>query len=361
MAKPTKVDTIDENLQSKVAESTLDGKTAVLENLSRQLFVTGNYSDVTLVVAEKRYPAHKAILAASSPYFQRMFYGSFWKEGSSSEVTLVEIPSCEEAFETFLRYFYSGSVTVTNATVIPIVTLADKYDVQSLKNTCSKYMVNMLYNKGDFEAALGWVTFAEQMRMHVLQLKCYDMICFEFDKASYLTSWLLLSLEQILTILKRSDIVASNEFTVYQAVEKWLLGHTITVKEVRSVLSHIRFKNMTVDHLCQVEKSQLVSLDVCKENHLLALCLSRAFRYLAVQKSYPHDAIRGDNKPAEYQRIYMESSGSLSTATFEWTGDGKCASLKPRCTAQLHLKQNIIHGNWGSLIALASIRLGFQA
>ncbi|XP_072037265.1 BTB/POZ domain-containing protein 17-like [Amphiura filiformis] len=333
MAKPTKVDTLDENLQSKVAESTLDDKTAVLENLSQQLYVTGNYFDVTLVVAEKRYPVHKAILAASSPYFQLMFYGGTWKEGSSGEVKLVETPSCEEAFEMFLRYFYSGTVTVTNKTVISIVTLADKYDVQSLKDTCTKYMVDMLYNKGDVEAALGWVTFADQMSMHDLQQKCYDLICFDFDKACNLTSWLSLSLEQIVTILERSDIVVYNEYTVFQAVEKWLLGHSVTEKEVKSVLSHIRFKNMTVDYLCQVEKSQLASLHVCKENHLLTLCLSSAFRYLAIQKSYPHYAIvRGDNKPEEYQRIYMESSGSLSVAAFEGTGNGKCASLKPTCT-----------------------------
>ncbi|XP_072037262.1 BTB/POZ domain-containing protein 17-like [Amphiura filiformis] len=313
-----------------VEKSSLDGKKAFLETLS-QHFESGSFSDVTLIVGDKRYSTHKTILAASSPYFQRMFYGGTWKEGKNSEVKLEETPSCEEAFETFLSYFYSGSVSVTIETVVPVVTLADKYNVQGLKDICTKYMVEMLHNKRDVDAALGWVTFAEQMRMHALQQKCYDLICFDFDKACNLTGWLSLSLEQILTILKRSDIVVANELSVFQAVETWLLGHSVTEKIRKRVLSQVQFKNMNVEQLCKVEKSQLTSRDVCKENNPLTPYLYDAFRYVAVKNFFPN----GDNKPAVYQRCYTASeyNGSLSTATFYGNLDGRCAKLTARCTS----------------------------
>ena len=153
--------------------SSLDGKSAYVDKIS-QHFKNDKLSDIVLVVGGKRYPAHKTILAALSPFFERMFYGSTWKEGNGGDVKLEELQICADVFETFLRYFYSGSVSVTRETVIPIVTLADKYDVDSLKDICTSYMINMLYTHHDIEAAMSWVTFAEQMRMHDLQKKCYD-------------------------------------------------------------------------------------------------------------------------------------------------------------------------------------------
>ncbi|XP_072036500.1 BTB/POZ domain-containing protein 17-like [Amphiura filiformis] len=341
----TKLYEPDETIFS-LEESTLDGKTTFLHNLS-QHFRSGDFSDVTLIVGNKRYSAHKAILAASSPYFQRMFYGGSWKEGSGSEVMLEEIPSCEEAFETFLRYFYSGSVTVTKKTVIPVVTLADKYDCQGLKEICSSFIADMLNNKYDVEAALGWVAFAEQMRMHALQQKCYDLISYNFDKACNMSGWLSLSFEQILTILKRSDIVASNEYDIFQVAQTWLLGHPITENEVKGVLAQVQFKNMTVEQLCQVEMSQLASHDVCTENNLLTPYLYDAFKYVAVTDHYP----TGDKQPAEYYRCYKASElyGPLKTVTFNGAGHKRCANLTPKCTLTPDTKYYTWHfGKFGS-------------
>ena len=82
--------------------SSLDGKSAYVDKIS-QHFKNDTLSDIVLVVGGKRYPAHKLILVAFSPYFERMFYGGAWKEGNGDDVTLEESQDCIHVFGTFLR------------------------------------------------------------------------------------------------------------------------------------------------------------------------------------------------------------------------------------------------------------------
>ena len=315
--------------------STLDGQVAYLDNLS-QHFKSDEFSDVTLVVGWKKFPAHKAILATASSYFQRMFYGGAWREGAGEEVELQEEPDCEEEFEMFLRYFYSGSVDVTRETVKPIVTLADKYDVEGLREICSSYVVNLLTEKPDYELALDLLAFAEHMRLYDLQERCFDLICFNFEKACSHESWCTLPLEMIIAIIKRPEVVVSDEYVVYQAVQEWLLGKVETdvplsdatqreIDIVCSILPYIQFKNMTVEQMCRVESNPLETHNRCKTDHLIHPYLFEAFRYVAVKDHCPD----GTNEPAKFQRCYTGAPG-LTTVTFD-DADG-CAHVTPDCT-----------------------------
>ena len=337
MAKSPKSIALNESIL-KGEKTTLDGRPLFHQNLYEQLFQSGNFSDVTLVVGNRRFPVHKCILAASSTYLQQMFCsgGGCWMEGNNNEIKLDETPSCQEVFESFLSYFYSGAVIVSNETVIPILTLADKYGVQGLIGMCTEYIAVLLYQKLDVEAALRSVEFAEQLKMEALQLKCYDLISCNFEIAFKLDSWSLLSLDQILTILKRSDIIAASEYTVFEAVQAWLIGHFCTKVEIEQVLSQVQFKNMTVEELCQVEKSDLASLYMCKQNHLLVPHLKDAFRFIALKDHYPNS----HNESAQFQRIYSDTFATTPTVTYfsVLMSDGAvphgaaCAWLEPICT-----------------------------
>ena len=186
-------------------------------------------------------------------------------------------------------------------------------------------MIEMLNTHHDFGAALCWVTFAEQMRMHDLQKKCYDLICFNFEKACNLADWNSLSVEQVLNVLKRSDIVVSNEYVVFQAVEAWLKDKTASNEEVSQLLSYVQLKNMTIQEMCQVEKSALASQYEGRSNNPLTPYLSGAFRYLAVRTLHPE----GDKESASLQRYYTaDPSATLKTATFNSNGS---VLLKPSC------------------------------
>ena len=66
---------------------------------------SGTLCDVTLIVEGVEFPAHKVILAASSPYFQAMFASSF-KEKNESKQEIYGID--HETFRIILNYIYTG-------------------------------------------------------------------------------------------------------------------------------------------------------------------------------------------------------------------------------------------------------------
>ena len=53
-----------------------------------------------------------------------------WSESCESIVGLHELDECVAHFDTFLEYLYTGIVSLTYSTVLPLLALADKYNVQ---------------------------------------------------------------------------------------------------------------------------------------------------------------------------------------------------------------------------------------
>lgn len=53
-----------------------------------------------------------------------------WSECKESRIVLGETPACAEIFDRFLQYFYTGHICVDAQTVMPILTLADKYNLK---------------------------------------------------------------------------------------------------------------------------------------------------------------------------------------------------------------------------------------
>jgi len=85
--------------------------------LSSQLYKqqkTGQFCDIKLIIGEKKWEvtAHKAVLAANSPYFETMFSSSF-VEKVQSEIVIdppSDIIDDEDAVQLVLQFIYTGHV-----------------------------------------------------------------------------------------------------------------------------------------------------------------------------------------------------------------------------------------------------------
>ena len=82
------------------------GKTQLQTDLIN-LFEFGAFSDVTFLVHEKEFAAHKSVLTSRSIYFKNMFDAEML-ESTTNRVHVTDVdPS---TFETVLRFLYSGVV-----------------------------------------------------------------------------------------------------------------------------------------------------------------------------------------------------------------------------------------------------------
>ncbi|XP_072020248.1 kelch-like protein 15 [Amphiura filiformis] len=78
------------------------------------------FCDVTIIVGDQRFPAHKAVLSCASEYFQGMFTSGF-QESTMSEIT---VPGTEESFARILDFAYTGNFTLSLRTVVGILNMA---------------------------------------------------------------------------------------------------------------------------------------------------------------------------------------------------------------------------------------------
>ena len=129
------MEVVEENWQSKC--STIAERTSFVFN-------TELLSDVKFVVPASRgesesrkvIPAHKFVLAISSPVFYAMFYGQMAETKDS-----IELPHCEyESLLEMFRYLYSDKVNLSGSNVMQVLYLATKYMVPSLAKKCHQYL-----------------------------------------------------------------------------------------------------------------------------------------------------------------------------------------------------------------------------
>lgn len=86
-----------------------------------------------------KVPAHKGLLAASSPVFNAMFNGEL-KE--NDEVKIVD--ATYEAFEEFLQFFYDKEVKLTMANIADVLNLVHKYDIAAGSKIVEKFLIETL-------------------------------------------------------------------------------------------------------------------------------------------------------------------------------------------------------------------------
>ena len=83
--------------------------------------------------SKKVIPAHKFVLAISSPVFFAMFYGQVAETKDS-----IELPDCEyESLLELLRFLYSDKVNLSGSNVMQVLYLANKCMVPSLHQKCT--------------------------------------------------------------------------------------------------------------------------------------------------------------------------------------------------------------------------------
>ena len=190
--------------------------------VERTTFIFNNelLSDVKFVVpasteeseSKKVIPAHKFVLAVSSPVFFAMFYGQMAETKDS-----IELPDC--AYESLLelfRFLYSDKVNLSGSNVMQVLYLANKYMVPSLHQKCTEYLRDNLKASNVFSI----LPHAQKFEDKDLEDRCWKVI--EKRTEEVVTSDEFVTVERSLveSVVKR-EVLNVNELELFKAVDCW--------------------------------------------------------------------------------------------------------------------------------------------
>ena len=224
-------------------------------------FNNPDVSDVTLTVGDQVFAAHRLVLATQSKVFHRMLLSENWKESAEKKVTLEESPEGMAAFSDFLKFFYTGKLTLTIANVCGVHTLADKYDVSVLKEDCLGFMKDVLSGvHGDaLKAGLEWLQYVDSFVPDMLPT-CHNALRTNFFGISineeHKHAFKKLNSNQIKNIFSITDI--KDELVLMS--ESSLLAFS-----EEKLLPFVRFPNIDMDKLRELYEHKPHLKQFCNE------------------------------------------------------------------------------------------------
>ena len=202
---------VDENWQSKCS--------AVVERTTF-IFNTELLSDVKFVVpassgeseSKKMIPAHKFVLAISSPVFYAMFYGQMAETTDS-----IELPDCEyESLSEMFRYLYSDKLNLSGSNVMQVFYLANKYMVPSLAEKCAEYLRRNLKASNVFCI----LPHAQKFEDKDLEDRCWEVIEENTEEAVTSDEFVAVERSLVETVVKRKGLNVK-EVELFKAVDCW--------------------------------------------------------------------------------------------------------------------------------------------
>ena len=136
-------------------------------------------TDVTLKLSDGSIDAHKMILAAVSPVFERMFYGDF-KEGNAKQV---ELPKDNyKVTKLFIDFVYNGTFNLDCLSdLFPLMEVADRYQINKvpLMQLCGECILSELHS-GNYSALL--LNFASLMTEEDYKKAAEDVVYYTDSK-----------------------------------------------------------------------------------------------------------------------------------------------------------------------------------
>ena len=264
--------TCDDNWQTK--RSTISERTKFIFNnelLSDIKFVapTSNSESESGIKSQKSIPAHKFVLAISSPVFYAMFYGELAETGGT-----IELPDCDsESLLELFRYLYSDEVNLTGSNVMQVLYLAKKYLVPSLAERCTEYLREHLEASNVFSI----LPQAQKFEDKDLEERCWSVIESHTEEAVTSDDFVTLERSIVESVVKRERLNVK-EVDLFKAVDRWanravekqgltpdskvkrkVLGEEI-VKAIRfPVMSYNEFASVVLD-CCILTKGELIFL-----------------------------------------------------------------------------------------------------
>nr|XP_021000273.1 speckle-type POZ protein B-like [Parasteatoda tepidariorum] len=149
-----------------------------------KMFADLEHSDVELRAENMSLPAHKFLLSARSPVFRAMFHHQDMLENESNVVEISDVDP--KTLKSFLEFLYTGSVDIIDdESALELLIIADKYQVLSLMDTCSKFALSAL----SLENACQILYLSDLLNLKLLRDNAVDFVVKHFNEIFKSCEW----------------------------------------------------------------------------------------------------------------------------------------------------------------------------
>ncbi|CAG2177717.1 unnamed protein product, partial [Oppiella nova] len=241
-------------------EQSIDNSVKVLEKIAG-LYAERLLSDIVLEVNGKPYASHRLILCASSDVFQVMLMNPNWTESQEKTIILQEAPECAKVFPEFLKYLYTGIININHQLVLPLVAMADKYNVRDLVTLCVQYMRRHMVSATRHNLLVRWLQYMLQCGHDGVTGACIEYVSANFEAVADTDDFAALETDILIHFLRKSELVVRDEYRLLQIVTKWLVAQEVKLRLVGDeffdsmvplVMSFVRFPMMEPNQLAHL-------------------------------------------------------------------------------------------------------------
>nr|XP_026694552.1 kelch-like protein 12 isoform X2 [Ciona intestinalis] len=225
---------------------------AIMDMLSKQQD-SGRYCDVTLVAEGHNFPAHRAILAASSKYFDTMF-NSQMKEEFEKVIEIKEVTKL--AMEKVITFIYTNKFFFSDESINEVLYAASLMQVQDLLALVIQYLSDEISPMN----CLHYRQLGKLYSLNDLVLECDRYICDNFDQVSTQQKFFKIDEVEMEKFVSSGELVMKSEEVVYECLVGWVKHDLQTRKQYFPTLfKHLRLQYMDADYLYQkIRKEELV-------------------------------------------------------------------------------------------------------
>ena len=231
------------------------------EELLERLDILRNndiFCDVTIAVKGKEFKAHRAVLAAASPFFLTLLTSDM-KEGNEKLIKVELEEATESVMEDALEYLYTGNVTVVEGRAHNLIATANFLLLPSLKTMAA----NVLKDTLTTENCIFNYYFAEKYDCVELKDKCRKVINTNFSVVMETEDFLKLDQKQVMEWVSNDDVIVNEEENIFKGIVRWV-SHNKSEREgdFPELLHQVRLPFLSHDFLLdELVKDELIMKD----------------------------------------------------------------------------------------------------
>lgn len=234
-------------------------------------------SDVTFLLGDRKYYAHKNVLISRSPYFRSLLLNGM-RESFQTEIIISEWDS--DVFMAVLRFIYSDQVlfnaTTSTEFIWSLFMAARYYGLDRLALLCEQFVISARISMDT--VCLLWNTATEVDNKSVA-LACVQFIEQNFEQLVKTDHYLILPKELLLHILLSENLIVSAQDVMVEAIMKWIKAQTpgdargMENTDLYQLLTQLRQRKRAFNHNIADIKNAV--LDVLRSAGVAGLRFSR--------------------------------------------------------------------------------------